>query len=380
MDIVPVPPSSRGDEDGAVHEPLVVETFDSDTLLAERQARALNVTQHLYLLLKSQRWSEFCETLGSYTHLVEGSKDTVILRVPMAVPQGVTARSVAPSLPLLEDVPDHPPDEPLESQGVTVAVKLQAVEHSSVTDGELKREAFFLEKGTVAVRKGVCAHFPLMMAHIVYDTGEAGSVRWHGIVNEWADGDLGDLFGRHREDTDPHAIHPFHRQATIQAMMGLYVMNLLWSVYHNDLHPKNVLFVYLDTPTTFVYDLPSLDKTQVYRLTLRDSKLLCLIWDFSKAHKESELGSNDFYEFFSQTADYHPVLASEVRTVTSFNPAPRLDVLPWILSLLRHWADEDPFVTLDTLSPAEAGALPLPHPCVYSSMEESWTLPSVPSP
>lgn len=248
-------------DEGSKHQAIVLRSSDSDFLLAERQARALNVTQHLYLLLKSRQWSEFRSTLGSYVQLVEGGKDTVILQVPLEIQKRTELVSAGRRLDdsddaVVVDVTSKKEEPPLadesKSETITVAVKLQKVDKDSEGDEELHREATYFEAGTMAVRQGICAHFPLMMAHIVYDAKD--DVRWHALVNEWADGDLSHLYGNHRDNSK--VIHHFHRQATLQSMMGLFVMNYLWGVYHNDLHPKNVLFVYLPTPTTFVYDLP----------------------------------------------------------------------------------------------------------------------------
>lgn len=380
-------------------EPLVLRSFDSDSLLAERQARALNVTQHLYFLLKSRQWAEFEKTLWSYVSLVKGGKDTLILQVPLEVPHRTR---ILPSDRRLEDLvtkefktKDLKTTDGLvvtagpSSQGVVVAVKLQAVVKGSPEDEELAKEASYFQHGTLAVREGICAHFPLMMAHIVYDqegsssssstpsstpssspNGMTTSTRWHALVNEWADGDLGFLFENHRLPSDPHAIHPLHRHGTLQAMMGLYVMNHLWDVYHNDLHPKNVLFVYLPTPTTFVYDLPSLkaEDSKKWRVTLRSVSILCLIWDFSKVDPEAELGSNDFYEFFSQGADVHPALVSEVKSLTSYSPLETKRILPWLLDLVKGWALTDSSISLEVIDSEELELKPLPHPCVYSSM------------
>ena len=362
-------------KEGDDHQALTLRSYDSDALLAHRQARALNVTQHLYFLLKSKQWSEFRATLGSYVQLVEGGKDTVILQVPLEVPTRTKVVSLerrlsdAPDTLVLPGDPKEPElvDKPYE--GVTVAVKLQKVVKNSAGDDELYKEATYFEAGTMAVRQGICAHFPLMMAHIVYDTKDEG--RWHALVNEWADGDLGHLYENHRDD--PRAIHHFHRQATLQAMMGLFVMNYLWDVYHNDLHPKNVLFVYLPTPTTFVYDLPFVtdetsDETKIKRLILHNAQVLCLIWDFSKVDEEAELGSNDFYEFFSQAADVYPALTSEVKRLSGYTPAETKDVYPWIDGLMEGWAAIDPAIIVETLTKEEVSAKLLPHPCVYSSM------------
>jgi hypothetical protein len=355
----------------------------------------LNVTQHLYLLLKSRRWSDFRKTLGSYVHLVEGSNDTVVLQVPLEVPSKTSIVSFDESRETVDEpeviaLPDEPRQalvptgnlsvdphdtrETTPAEAITVAVKLQRVTKDSPLDSELQKEAAYLEQGTMTVRQGVCVHFPLMMAHIVYDAHEGlegpGSGRWHALVNEWADGDLGHLYTAHRIEDDPHTIHSYHRQATIQSLMGVYTMNHVWGVFHNDLHPKNVLFVYLPTPTTFVYDLPSTESDDKYRLILHDANVLCLIWDFSKVESSSELGSNDVYEFFSQASDLHPALVSEVRRLAGYSPAETKNVFPWILSLIRAWAETDPMISLVRLAKEEVKSVPLPHPCVYSSMED----------
>lgn len=378
---------------------------DSDLLVSTHQVESLNVSRHFSSLLESNAWEEFMHAISDWTDRKKSNDNTFIFKVPVTVPDivhilnncGVYGElnececkenkedEHSPCDEVVEYVHNHKVCEyskPLYNKQLTVsvAIKLQRVLRESTEDADVCKEIEFLRKGKKCVHEGGCVHFPLIMAHIIYK--DIHGYNWYMIINRWMDGDLGSLFESdsklllcsYSDAGDKSLTSPYStishtvKNAVVQTLMGMYTMNNIWNIFHNDLHPKNVLYIRLGKPVTFVYDLQdTMDSTFVYRITLIKSDIFCLIWDFAKSSHESELCSNDFYDFFSQASDIHPRLTRHVRDVVNYSPSEMLDVSSWIFCLIKHWSDGK-HLCIEKIAKSDITLVKLPHPCVYSCM------------
>lgn len=386
---------------------------DSDSLISTYHMESLNVSLYLSDILKANAWAEFMGVICGWTNRIKSNDSTCIYKVPITVPTATycvenscgRGKEIDPAC--IDNVPaqsmtyeqrdelvklnygsntyrDSEDDSLCDKHHTMfVAIKLQRVLGESTEDDEVCKEIELLRKGRKGVHEGSCVHFPLVMAHITYK--DMDGYTWYMIINRWMDGDLGTLFesdsklmlSSHCDTTDALTLAPSVRishtvkNAVVQTLMGMYTMNNIWNIFHNDLHPKNVLYVRLGRPVTFVYDIQdTADNNSVYRITLTNSNVFCLVWDFSKSSHESELCSNDFYDFFSQASDMHPCLTRHVRDVVKYSPSETLDVSSWIMCLLEHWSD-DKHLCVEKFVKNDVTFAKLPHPCVYSRMYDN---------
>lgn len=341
----------------------------------QRVGFAYQVTNHLHSLLKDSRWDDFCAALSNHHAVKDGSAATMVLQIPVVIRQADLDVDRSDSVPRLLSGFEITRVDRVEGEVTAyVSLKIQKTEKGSAEDDELGTEASFLRRSTQTVKSGTCVHFPLLMAHIVFDEiGSSGgsreldsdSSRWYAFVNEWADGDFCTLLKPHPS----LEVTPTHACGVIQTLMGMNVMHRLWKVHHNDFHPGNVLYIHLDGhPLDFIYDIPCHDGS-IFRVVLHKSPILTLLWDFSKTGKVAELASNDFFEFFSQVADVHPRLTTEVKTITGFTPVESMDVFEWTRTLIKRWAEDPRFSSFISYEEGRCEDLsPLPLGAIYSSM------------
>lgn len=340
--------------------------MENHPLQIQRVGFAYQVTNHLHSLLKDSRWDDFCAALSNHQSAKDGSAATIVLQIPIVIRQPDLDVDRVDSLPRLLSGFEITRVDRVEGEVTAyVSLKIQKTEKGSTEDGELRVESSFLRRSTQTVKSGTCVHFPLLMAHIVFDGTESSDSRWYAFVNEWADGDFCTLL----KPTPSLDVTPMHACGIVQALMGMNVMHRLWKVHHNDFHPGNVLFINLGrNPLDFVYDIPCDDGT-IFRVVLYKSPVLTLLWDFSKAGTVAELASNDFFEFFSQVADVHPRLTTEVKSITGFTPVESMDVFVWTQTLVKAWATDPIFSSHISFEEGLFEDLsPLPLGAIYSSM------------
>ena len=244
--------------------------------------------------------------------------------------------------------------------GLDLALKMQSVTAREYND-ELHPELVALRTSNIMVRKGYCVNFPLFVKQFrfpemtldkdrppLHNLVPDASRQVIGMVNELANYDY---YGwTERRDAN------FEEGCKIfaQTFAGVYCMNKLWGVYHNDMHGGNVLLNKLAEPKTFVYEY-ELGPGRYVRITLNNCQHIAKIWDFGMLNV-TQIARNPDYGMNELEAKEEPwggTYASDfqrvIQAIVSYFPTISREDIP------RGFTSGLMDIVLDSWSPVGAG-------------------------
>ena len=177
------------------------------------------------------------------------------------------------------------PGEGVCGTGLDLALKLQSVTAREYND-ELHPELVALRTSNIMVRKGYCVNFPLFVKQFRFpgttlnkerpplsNLVPSESRQVIGMVNELANYDYYGWKDKHGANFEEGC------KIFAQTFAGVYCINKLLGVYHNDMHGGNVLLNRLAEPKTFIYEY-EMGTGRFVRITLNNCQHIAKIWDF----------------------------------------------------------------------------------------------------